>query len=272
VVPVRQERFHTPGQLTVAVRLPGGSVEIETVDGEDTEVELEPVNDAGREAVESATIAHRQRGEGAEVVVEIEERRRILIGRIPRARLRLRCPHGARLELVTVSADVDARGRFRSTELKTVSGDLRLGAVEGDARLKSVSGDLTIETVGGRLTAQTVSGDLEVAEVAGPAETRTVSGDVRIEGAHAGVAAQTVSGDQEFRAVSEGTVRLKSVSGDLLVGIARGSRVWVDASTVSGSTRSELDLGDAPPGDDDEGPVVEVRARAMSGDIRIVRA
>jgi hypothetical protein len=38
---------------------------------------------------------------------------------------------------------------------------------------------------------------------------------------------------------------------------------------MSGETSSELEVGDAPP--DGEGPLVELRATAMSGDIRVKR-
>ena len=46
-------------------------------------------------------------------------------------------------------------------------------------------------------------------------------------------------------------------------------RLWIDAKTMSGETISELEIGDAPT--DGEGPMVEVRATAMSGDIRVKR-
>ena len=38
---------------------------------------------------------------------------------------------------------------------------------------------------------------------------------------------------------------------------------------MSGDTSSDFDLGDAPP--DGEGPLVEIRATAMSGDITVSR-
>jgi DUF4097 and DUF4098 domain-containing protein YvlB len=97
-----------------------------------------------------------------------------------------------------------------------------------------------------------------------------VSGDVRLDDAGGPVTVQTVSGDQRLGAVVEGAVTLKSVSGDMHVGIRAGSSLWIDARSVSGDTSSELELGDAPPANG--GPLVELRATAMSGDIRIVRA
>jgi DUF4097 and DUF4098 domain-containing protein YvlB len=88
----------------------------------------------------------------------------------------------------------------------------------------------------------------------------------------------TVSGDQRIDAVLEGSVETQAVSGDILIGVRRGSRVYVDANTISGSTSSELNLSDAPTdagaeGDGaDDGPMVEVRAKTVSGDVALVRS
>ena len=67
-----------------------------------------------------------------------------------------------------------------------------------------------------------------------------------------------------------GNVSAHSVSGDVTIGVRRGSKVYLDCNTVSGDTSSELELStDAPAGD---GPLVEIRAKTVSGDIRITRA
>jgi hypothetical protein len=46
--------------------------------------------------------------------------------------------------------------------------------------------------------------------------------------------------------------------------------VWVDAGSASGEASSELDLDAAPA--DEAGPLVELRATTMSGDINVTRA
>jgi DUF4097 and DUF4098 domain-containing protein YvlB len=99
---------------------------------------------------------------------------------------------------------------------------------------------------------------------------RSASGDVTIDEAERSVTVQTASGDQRVNAVVSGRVVMQSASGDQHVGIRRGTRVHIDAKTMSGDTTSELDVSDEPPSG--EGPSVELRATAMSGDIRIVRA
>lgn len=241
---MRAETFHTPGEVSLRVRIPAGRVDIETTEADETRVEIESDSDVEETAVVTAR--------GGEVVVEIEERRLLFLRTAPQARVRVTCPHGARLVFKGVSTDLAVRGETGNAEIKTVSGDVELGRVDGDLELKSVSGDVAADAVAGRATVQTVSGDIRLGEVGGP------------------VTAQSVSGDQRVGAVAEGAVTLKSVSGDMHVGIRPGSRLWVDAKSVSGDTSSELAVGDTPV--NGEGPMVELRATAMSGDIRIVRA
>lgn len=246
---MRVETFHTGGAPALALRLPSGSVEVETVDGDETRVELEGLNDAGREAVEEALVEH----SGDEVRVEVlREKTIILAFRAPRIRLRVTCPHGTRLRAEIVAADLRARGSLGASDVKTVSGDVELPDVGGDLTLKTVSGDLVAGRVDGALSVNTVSGDVRVGAVASSVSGKTISGDLAV------------------RSVSSGTVGLQSVSGDLRVGIASGIGVWMDLKSVSGDTRSDLAPADGP--GESEASTVEVRAKSVSGDIHLARA
>jgi len=242
---MRTETFQTPGEASLRIRVPAGRVDIETVEGEETRVDV-----SSDPAVEDAALVS---GRGSEVTVEIDEKRMFgFIRTAPDVRIHVICPPRTRIEVKSVAADVDVHGVAGPTEIKSVSGDVKIERVEGDLALKSVSGDIAAGIVTGRTTLQ------------------TVSGDVRLDDAGGSVAAQTVSGDQHLGAVVQGSVTLKSVSGDMHVGIRSGSSLWVDAKSVSGDTTSDLPVGDTPP--EGNGPMIELRATAMSGDIQIARA
>jgi DUF4097 and DUF4098 domain-containing protein YvlB len=168
------------------------------------------------------------------------------------------------------SASVAARGTLGGANVATASGDVELDQVEGGIKVKSASGDVTARSVTGGASVQTASGDVEIDMAHGPANIATASGDVTIREAFDSLMINTVSGDQHHGAVLQGQIGAHSVSGDIEIGVRRGSKAWLDCNTVSGDTSSELEVRqDVPEG---EGPLVEIRAKTVSGDIRIMRA
>jgi hypothetical protein len=273
---MRSETYSTPGALRLNLEIPAGRIEIETANTDETRVELEANgNEFIRELVEGARIEILRRGDGHEVVVEVKMRHGFWIsfGRGPDLRLRISCPHGAELDVRTKSADLQAHGEYSTVDVKTASGDVSIQQARDDVRVKTASGDVHLDEGRGGLNANSASGDLHVGTLAGEANIQLVSGDVHIRDAGDSITANTISGDQRLEAVFRGRMDLRAVSGDISVGVRRGSRVFVDANTVSGSTVSELDLSDAPAQESTrEAPLVELFAKTVSGDVRIERA
>jgi DUF4097 and DUF4098 domain-containing protein YvlB len=264
---MRRETFETPGELTLAVKIPTGRIDIEAASGTTTEVELDiRGGEEAAELLEEARIELR----GSEVVVEVEDRRWSRFWRRLDIRLRIRAPEGANLEVATASADLRGQGRFGWLEAEAASGDIDVDELAGDATAKSASGDVKLASVGGSATVNTASGDVRLGKVGGDVVVKTASGDLTLADAGSDVTAMTASGDQRVEAVTAGSVDLKSASGDIKVGIREGSNLWVDARAMSGDLSSELALGEEPPAD--AAPLVELRAASMSGDIDVVRA
>lgn len=266
------ESFETPGPVQVAVECAAGEVVVTTHDDPRTEVELVPLRDdeASRSAVERARVELLARGAGDRVVVEVPERTGVFHGREPRVRVEVRAPHGTALTFTTASAEVVASGRLGEVRGKTASGDVTLPSVDA-VEVKTASGEIRVGDVAGRATLQSASGDVRVGAVGGPLDANVVSGSLVVEAAEAGGAASAVSGDIELAAVTEGEVSIRTVSGDVTVGVREGSRVHVDVSTLSGDLRSDLDLSDSPD-EGGDGPLVEVRGKTVSGDLRVRRA
>ena len=263
---MRHETFETPGKLSLDIRVPSGEIELEAVEGTETVVELS----ASPELEEEARIELRPRRDGHELSIVIEKRSGFFRGLREDIRLRVMAPPGADVEVSTASADVDASGEFGAVSVNTASGDVSFERATGEMQINSASGDLKVEEIGGALTVNTASGDVDLRHLAGEGKIRSASGDVQLEEADASLKVQTASGDVQVGSVREGDVVLQTASGDIEVGIKKGSKLWIDAKSMSGETSSELEIGDAPA--DGEGPLVEVRATAMSGDIKVKRA
>jgi DUF4097 and DUF4098 domain-containing protein YvlB len=237
---MRTETFDTPTPPRLRVSLPSGDVEIRTVDGTQTTVDLSGPGE------DEARIEQRR----DEIVVEIDKKR--LFGFKGDHRISISCPHGAEVDVNMASADLDVRGRIAALDVHSASGDIRVDTIDGDASLHSASGDVEIDTVGGRLTVRSASGDVNVREAVGGANVTTASGDLVLG------------------SVTQGEVKVNSASGDVVVGIRPGSKVRLDASSMSGDCVSEIELSDAP--SESDGPEVDFRARTMSGDILVRRA
>jgi DUF4097 and DUF4098 domain-containing protein YvlB len=269
-----EKSFETPGPVALDLRVPAGEIQIDpSLDGR-VEVELIAHDDESQRQVEESRVELRERDGRYEVLVDVPLKTgrgfgfTISFGR-QGIICRVRCPEGSTLQVRSKSADVEAIGTMGNVSVQTASGDVRLRRVEGSLNTKSASGDVRVETVTGTAVVQSASGDVELDAVGGELRVNSVSGDVSIGSAAGKVSATTVSGDQAHERVSNGPVSANSVSGDVRIAVQRGARVYLDCTSVSGDTRSELELSGEPSGD---GPLVEIRAKTVSGDIRIARA
>jgi hypothetical protein len=250
---VRTETFSTPGKVKLEINLPSGDVDLETVEGDTTTVELEVQGRDGDDHERDTEIEMRQRGDRYEVVIAAAQNRGFNFIRGREYRLLVTSPPETDVEAKIASADVEGRGRFGDIRIQTASGDVELEHVQGFARIDAASGDVHIERADS-LKLNSASGDVVVDELQHGGEVNTASGDV------------------ELRSVREGDVKLNSASGDIEVGIAAGSRLWVEAQSLSGETSSDIDLESGAPIASDEGPLVELKARTLSGDISVRRA
>jgi hypothetical protein len=275
--------FDTPGSVSLHIRLPGGRVRVTTAEEPRTSVELVPTGRRGSDAVENVEIRAEERPGGHRIVIEEKDRIRwgpIRISWGADVEVRITCPPGADLDLSGGSTDLRVEGDLGKVSVRTASGDVKLGAVQKELQVKTASGDVVVGAIEADGTVNTVSGDIGVERVEGSLVARAVSGDARIISVRGPLTLTTTSGDARIESVEAGEVTFQSVSGDARIGVSRGTRVWIDATSVSGDLESELGLADhedlseseASETDAAQGSVVPLQIKTVSGDVTIVRA
>ena len=184
-----------------------------------------------------------------------------------KANVSLVVPHRTDMAVNVASAEVNLRGDLGAVRVRSASSDI---TVEGASRVEahSASGDVRIQTAG-EAQVSSASGDIRIGSVSGALSASSASGDVIAELVGGRAEVGTTSGDIRLRRCDGDDIGVKTVSGDVTIGLPSGIRVVPDISTLSGSTT--LPKG---PVSSSELPrrTVRLRARAVSGDIRIERA
>ena len=146
--------------------------------------------------------------------------------------IKVMVPHGNGVKESLVSVDTDVRDITGPVRIDTVSGDIKADNLSGDVQLDTVSGNVIARTSSARMKMKAVSGDVRVnnSKPIRQAELSTVSGDVKLDSA-----------------VSDnGELALKSVSGDLTFTFRGKLNARVSAQTGPGG-KINNDLTGAKP-------------------------
>jgi hypothetical protein len=257
-MPTETYRFPTEGPVHLRVRNGRGTVEVTADDVPETLVAVSGRHDVGRVRVSASD-------DGRHVSVEVPKTWRP--GGPPRFDITVRIPLRSTADLGAASAPITTRGVLGGVDAKTASGDLAIEQADGDCHAHTASGRIDLGTIGGAVDLRSASGDLRVARVGGRCTARTASGAIDVGWAGDLVSAVSASGDVTVRDAARGEVTCRSTSGDVAIGVRRGTLVWLDLTTVSGRTSCSLRDEDAPAGGQEE--VLRLKASTVSGDITV---
>jgi DUF4097 and DUF4098 domain-containing protein YvlB len=261
--------FPTPGPISIALRLGGGAATITAEERDTAVVTVEPYDksDASRQQAENTRVVM----QGDRLLIQQPEGSTWLWRR-GSVRVTALVPVDSAFECSVASADVVVAGRWREGNANTASGDLEIGEVTGSLRVNTASGDVQVQSVGRDLQCRSASGDVEIGSVGGDASLTSASGDLVVHDTCGSAMARTASGEIELLRARRGEVRAQTASGDVQVSVLPGTGVYLDVHTLSGSTHSDLDVGEAPSGDVTSKSTLSVRVHTASGDVAVMRA
>jgi hypothetical protein len=286
-----EKSFETPGGVSLTVENAAGLVEVTARPTDRTVVTIEADTPDAEELVERAVVECRAKGDDHIVTVTLPRRHGMRFLRRNAVTVRVELPEGALVAVATASADIEINGPVGEADVKTASGDVTTDDVASDVRAMTASGDISLGRVGGDLRAQSASGDLRCSSVAGAAlfstatgdlevgaagsrvDVKGTSGNVRLGEVSRGARVSNVSGNVRVLAVGSGTLQVRSVSGDVAVGVVKGVDLHVDVETASGMVHSDIPLHDAPSAGSARPDVrVDLSVRTVSGSVEIGRA
>lgn len=256
-MPTDTHRFDTPDPIHLRLRSRRGSVEVVASAGDQTVVEIAGRHEGPQARVEAS---------GDQRTVTIEVPRHGRRGHSPRLDITVQVPKGSSIEVSTASASISTRGVLGGAEVRTASGSISVEQATGDVDVRSASGDVRLGTVGGSVRLKSASGDLRVASATGACTAVTASGAIDVGWAGSGVNARSASGDITVRDAVRGSLELRATSGDVAVGVRKGTLVWLDLTTVSGRLS---DLGSSEQGSGQGDATLSIGVRTVSGDITL---
>lgn len=280
LLPVAARAADTPVDKRIAAE-PNGTVALSNVAGmlaiegwDNPEVHVTGTLGAGVERVDV------QR-DGARVVVKVVLPRggSMRAGEADRV---VKVPAASKLEVSTVSAEVETRRVGGAQRINSVSGNLGLDVATAPVEVKTVSGDVTLRGGGGSTTVRlsSVSGDVRIERLGGELEANTVSGDLQLAlGTLRSLRLRSTSGDLSLRGALErdASLEAESVSGDLDLRLAAAAGFDLDAESFSGDiatcygargSSSGMGPGNALRSKRGDGGA-RLRIKTMSGDIQV---
>jgi hypothetical protein len=252
----RKERFEVGDDCRLEVRLGSGGVRI--VGGEAGVVEITLSGSSAM--LDRITVEQR----GSAVVVEVQGKNR----RWSRVDLVAVVPDGIDADLKLGSGDLTIDPPLDSLRVGMAAGDVRARDVHGDADLKTASGDVTLGTVGGRLSAAGASGDLRVDRVDGDLDVNIASGDLRVGYLTGHGSVRTASGDVVVDRLDGPGITVKTLAGDVTLGIPPGRTLDVDLQSLSGRVVNRLE----PDPDAPRTGHARIASKTVSGDVLLVPA
>jgi DUF4097 and DUF4098 domain-containing protein YvlB len=199
---------------------------------------------------------------GSTVVVRPEGS---FLKRIFSADIVVRVPGGTDVEARNASGDVSIDVDAGELDVATASGDIRVRAAAGTARLKVASGDISLDHVAGSLDVISASGDVRVVRVDGDVAIKSASGDASVATVGGNVSLSSASGTLRVGRLEGEDVQIRTLSGDVVIGIPPRRRIELDMQSMSGDLRNRLPEGDGSLPE----ASVSIKASSVSGDVTI---
>ncbi|MFF3173841.1 DUF4097 family beta strand repeat-containing protein [Streptomyces sp. NPDC057900] len=186
------QKFDTPAAVSAVLDIPAGRIQLIAADRADTTVEVLPADASKGRDVQAAERITVEYDDGVLRIAAAPPKNRVL-GSSGSVEVTIQLPVDSRVEANAAAADLRGVGRLGDVAFEGAQGSVKLDQVAG-ARISLLAGDISVGHLGGPAEISTQKGDLRIVEaVRGTVVLRTLSGDVSV-GAARGVSASLDAG------------------------------------------------------------------------------
>ncbi len=199
-------------------------------------------------------------------VISVEPRRK---GRFlsSSADIILSVPSAANLELSCTSGDINVQTPVIELRASVASGDVRVDTVENVCRINSASGDIRVNrTLDAEIN--TASGTVRMGTIVRSLRLNAASGNIYVDDVGETAICKVASSDVRINRFDGSEMRLKTMSGDLHLGIPPRRTIDLDFTSLSGKLRNKLPKSDGSPSE----KALSISVAAVSGDVTLVGA
>lgn len=278
--------FDTPEPISVVISLIVGDARIIASDRTDTVVEVSPSDPSSEADLKAAEQTRVEFSHGRLLVKATKQWRHYSpFSSVESVDVVIELPLDSHVQGDASMADLRSEGRLGECRFTTATGHIWLdhtGPLQLNTGVGSItvdravghaevtgSGEVRIREIDGPAVIKNLNGDTWVGEVTGDLRCNAANGNISVDRSHATIDAKTANGNIRIGEVVRGSVALGTASGELEVGIHKGTAALLDVRSQFGRVRNSLDSSDGPEPSDE---TVEVRARTSSGDIVIRRS
>ena len=172
-------------------------------------------------------------------------------------------PLGGALRVRIGSGDIIVQLPMDAVDVSTGSGDVRIEQPLDEMRAKVASGSVLIDAAVSDAVVSSASGDVRLTD-ANTVVVNTASGSVEIGSVTAEARIKSASGEVKVHAFSGSSLDIKTMSGDVTVGLVEGLEVTANITAMSGDFRNRIE-----PSGIETRRHTALRVKSFSGDVTL---
>lgn len=183
-----------------------------------------------------------------------------------RVHITVTTPPGGSVRARVGAGTIRVRAEMNDVALESGAGDIRVDEPVKDVTIRVGSGDIMLPEISGDADISSANGDIRIKSV-NNVKISTAAGDVRLNNVERSARVKSASGDITVRRFAGTDLDVKTMSGDVRIGLIPNLEVKASIKTLSGDFRNRI-----TPSSGDRIGIALLQVSSFSGDVTLTSA